>query len=307
MDVNSGNFTGDVQVRAGNSAGGTKGTHFGAGYDPETDKAVYEIYDGSIYVTDESTGRTITMTASYGDPIKRIEISSDGKFVPKIAIPTGEDDPVPPPPPPPSRPTRRSIENGVTVPRRSTPPAAPSEFIDVDTSHSNFEAIIELSKRNVIGGYEDGSFKPEQTVNRVEALKMIFTALPLDDPAELDELDFSDTNSTAWYAPFLRKAVSLGVVKGYPDGTYRPDQTVKLVEALKIMLEASGADLPTDITEDPYADAPAGQWFTPYVQFAKDNGLIDADASNKIYPDTGVSRAMLAEILHRYLMVLEGR
>src|SRR5690606_29793609 len=137
-------------------------------------------------------------------------------------------------------------------------------------------------------------FKPEQVVNRVEAIKMIFAALPIADPKEIVYTDFPDIDHSAWYIDYLRKAFSLGIVEGYEDGYFRPAQTVNLVENLKILFESAETRLPENITESPYNDAQAGQWYTPYVQLAKGLNLIDADNQNNIYPAQGMSRGALA-------------
>ncbi|OHB21783.1 MAG: hypothetical protein A2939_01640 [Parcubacteria group bacterium RIFCSPLOWO2_01_FULL_48_18] len=90
LDVNPGTFSADTQIRAGNIVTGVRGTHFGAAYDPEADFAVFEIYDGTIRVTSEKTGKTVALSSSYDKPIKRVEIGKDGEFVYKTAIPGDE-------------------------------------------------------------------------------------------------------------------------------------------------------------------------------------------------------------------------
>lgn len=90
LDVNPGSFTADVQVRAGNNVTSVRGTHFGVAYNPETDFAVFEIYDGTIGVKNEKTNKIVTLSSLYGKPIKRVEINKDGEFAYKIAIPGNE-------------------------------------------------------------------------------------------------------------------------------------------------------------------------------------------------------------------------
>jgi len=90
LDVNPGTFSADVQIRAGNNSGSVQGTHFGVAYNLDTDVAVYEIYDGTIEVTNEKTGKTVALSSSYDKPIKRVEIEKGGEFVYKTAIPGNE-------------------------------------------------------------------------------------------------------------------------------------------------------------------------------------------------------------------------
>ena len=184
--------------------------------------------------------------------------------------------------------------------------ASAQSYTDLGEAHKNYDAIMFLSDRGVVEGYPDGSFKPEQAVNRVEAIKMIFGAIEVEDPQELIYGDFPDIDQNAWYIDYFRKAFSLGIVEGYDDGFFRPAQTVNLVENLKILFETAGETLPTNITTKPYADAMTGQWYTPYVQLAKNMNLLDADSQNNIYPAQGMSRGSLAETIYRYLMVTEN-
>lgn len=181
-------------------------------------------------------------------------------------------------------------------------------FKDVSSTHPNYAAIMDLQTRGVIGGYPDGTFKPDQAVNRVEALKIILEAANIDVPtdAAMGLAGFSDVDASQWYAPYLRKALSLGVVEGYPDATFKPTQTVNLVENLKILINAKGINVMNlDVPSNPYTDAPKDQWYAKYVQFAKNGRLIDADASGKIYPAQGMTRGKLAEVAYRLIYINE--
>lgn len=177
-------------------------------------------------------------------------------------------------------------------------------FTDVPSTHPNYEAINNLKFNGVIDGYPDGTFKPEDPVNRVEVLKMVFEGLAIADPATMKSPQFPDVNMDAWYGPYLKKAYTLGMVEGYSDGTFKPDQTVNLVENLKLLLEAAEVELPASVPEDPFADTPKNQWYAKYVQYAKDKNLIEPDSAFNVYPAKGMTRADFAETLHRLRSVV---
>ncbi len=179
-------------------------------------------------------------------------------------------------------------------------------FADVSMSHPNRTAIIYLKDHGVISGYPDGTFKPDQVVNRAEALKIILLGSGVTVPETIDLEPFRDIPRTEWYATYVTKAKELEIVEGYPDGTFRADQTVNLVENLKILLLTQNVDLSAVVvSENPYADAFADQWYAPYVMYAKTKNLIDADADNKIYPAQGLTRAKLAEAMYRLMYMKE--
>lgn len=175
-------------------------------------------------------------------------------------------------------------------------------FIDVPVTHPNYTAIMYLKNAAVLQGYPDGTYKPGQEVNRVEALKIILLgskiAIPEIDPVA-QKLNFKDALMQEWYAKYLVKGVELGIVNGYPDGNFRPTQTVNLVENLKMLANTRNIDTDVvSVTADPYADAYKDQWYSKYVQFAKNLNWIAADNKNMIYPANGVTRAKLAQLLY---------
>lgn len=178
-------------------------------------------------------------------------------------------------------------------------------FTDVDETHENAVAIAYLKENNIIGGYEDGSFQPGKTVSRVEALKMILLGFNISLTPSAD-LEFEDTYDDQWYAPYVARAVKLGVVKGYDDGSFKPAQTVNKAELLKILFEATNADVSEtdEVTSAPYNDVSLDQWFVGYADYAENRNLVPVDDDNNLSPADGMTRADVAEVIYR-LMVVE--
>lgn len=179
-------------------------------------------------------------------------------------------------------------------------------FSDVPSSHVNYNAIMDLRTRGIIAGYPDGTFKPDQMVNRVEALKIIINSAKVSVGAAPAQAVFKDTAADQWYAPFLAKAVELKIVAGYPDGSFKPTQTVNLVENLKILLNTHAVDVAGLAVEmNAFADVSQSDWFASFVQYAKNKKLIVAEADNKIMPAQGMTRAKLAEVVFRLIYMKE--
>ena len=184
----------------------------------------------------------------------------------------------------------------------------PDLFSDVHSDNPNYTAITDLKTRGIIGGYPDGTFQPERAVNRVEALKIILGAAAVDTKTILKKAPFTDISQTEWYAPYLNKAYEMGIVQGYPDNSFKPTQTVNLVENLKMLLNTYQIDLSAVVvTGAPFVDAGADQWYVKFVQYAKDKKLIEADSANKIYPAQGMTRGKLAETVYRLIQVRENK
>jgi hypothetical protein len=179
--------------------------------------------------------------------------------------------------------------------------SAQEVFSDVSASHKNAKAILYLRDEEIIGGYPDGSFKPDNEVSRIEALKMLLLGLNKGlNPQK--PVEFPDTDASQWYAPFIGRSLEIGMVKGYPDGSFKPANSVNRAEYYKILMGALGVDLP-EVTEDPFTDVPKDAWFASPVQYAKENGI--TDAVTEFFPGGNVTRAEVAETLYRVIMLLK--
>ena len=107
-------------------------------------------------------------------------------------------------------------------------------FSDVSGSSTPYsEAIDSYRSQGIISGYNDGSFKPNATINRAEFMKIVMTARDgeLDGPEGFCFPDVGDQ----WHAPYICTARQDGIVSGYPDGTFQPGEDINFVEAGKII------------------------------------------------------------------------
>ena len=169
-------------------------------------------------------------------------------------------------------------------------------FRDADEIE-NETAVQFLQQRGILDGYDDGSFGPQNPINRAESLKVLLTALG-QEPNEVTEQEFSDVPVDAWYAGYVNKAKEEGIVDGYEDGTFQPAKTVNQVELLKIAFESFGIDL-SDYEVTGLPDGlEENAWYAPYLQYALDNGLIDED---DVAPDEGMTREMFSEVIYRLI------
>jgi hypothetical protein len=159
-------------------------------------------------------------------------------------------------------------------------------FSDVQVDDPICDALNYVRKEGIFTGYPDGTFKPDQAINRAEAVKVItegFDYEILEDPGT--DLGFIDVIIGEWYMQYLYTAKEAGIIEGYPDGTYRPEDTVNYVEMMKIFLETANAEL-----EEPPADA---AWYREYVDYASMNNLV-------VYEDldSGMTRGDVAQLFY---------
>jgi len=177
--------------------------------------------------------------------------------------------------------------------------ALDNPFPDLPESHPNYEAILSLYDWDVIDGYPDGTFKPDREINRAEFMKILIGDDYKDVDAEKSDC-FSDVG-TEWYAQYVCAGYSFGWVDGYPDGSFKPEQTVNKVEAIKMVLNAQHLGelaLASEISVKPYDDVEVGQWYTPHVVRAKDLGILE-ETGALLDPGANMTRGGVSEMMYR--------
>ncbi len=162
-----------------------------------------------------------------------------------------------------------------------------------DISGTTYEnAITYLVGEGVVEGYPDGSYKPNQTINRAELLKIILEASNADTSAASNSC-FPDVQGDDWYVKYVCTAQSLGIVEGYPDGTFKPAQTVNFVEALKI----------TELGYDLNAGSETEPWYKRYVDTAAEHNMIPLEISSF---GAGLTRGQMADMITRLNKYQDG-
>ncbi len=171
-------------------------------------------------------------------------------------------------------------------------------FPDVNGEHPHRVAIETLVTQGVVKGYESGNFEPLWPVTRAEALKIILMGMEVTVDESSTTSTFSDVSSTDWFMPFVATAVENEIVKGYPDGSFKPHKTVSRAEAAKMLLVASG--LPADALDPKsYLDVPADAWFFDHVNFMSAFNIEPSQTDGLWHPEQDMTRGNLAEMVYR--------
>jgi len=179
-------------------------------------------------------------------------------------------------------------------------------FSDVTSTHPNFKAIESLQENGIVEGYEDHTFRPSQTVNRAEALKIILLGSKVLVPEIQKQEIFPDVVYGSWYAKYARKAKQLSIVSGDSDtGLFRPGDTINLAEILKIIIKTNNIETDPP-SNNPYHDVSKEAWHAPYFHYARISGLLDQNSNQSINPAMSVNRGMLAELMYRAATTPKG-
>lgn len=175
-------------------------------------------------------------------------------------------------------------------------------FPDVSNQHPNANAVNTLVQEKVINGYPDGTFLPDGLINRAELTKMVVASRLSPDKNKYKNC-FTDVQEQ-WFAPYICYAKDKGWVEGYLDGSFKPENPVNRVEAIKIILEVltsqdfskqqtPKANYPTDIDQE--------AWYINYFTFAQNNQLLDLQhqSNQKYLPAESIPRKEVAESIYR--------
>lgn len=167
------------------------------------------------------------------------------------------------------------------------PQVACKGFVDVPKTHKYYDAVQYM----VQAGLADANpyeckFRPDDNVNRAEASKLMVMgfALPLISHAAQV---FPDVAPEVWFFDYVSTVYKAGIMTGYPDGTFKPANSVVRSEMFKMFLEAyRGKQTSPAVTLEKAKKAcpdvmaeEVGRWYLPYVVEAKDTGLMPKNDS----------------------------
>ncbi|MDO7907567.1 InlB B-repeat-containing protein [Paenibacillus sp. JX-17] len=181
----------------------------------------------------------------------------------------------------------------------------PKTFADVE-GHWSKEAVNDMASRMIVKGIDDTHYNPNAVITRAELAAIVVRALGLSDNGT--SIKFTDIQAGDWYAGAVAKAAEYGLIRGYENHTFAPNQTITRQEALVIMdrammlagLQADGAD--TDSLLSPFADRTAvASWATQAMAAAVKNGLVKG-AADDLMPTGNLTRAETAAIVQRFLI-----
>ena len=139
-------------------------------------------------------------------------------------------------------------------------------YTDVTAGTKVAEAVGILSNLGIFTGFEDGTFKPNDTVTRAQMAAIICRTLGYEDQAQSSagSTIFNDVPASHWASGYVNVAQSLQIINGYGDGNFGPEDQVTYEQAVKMIVVALGYEL----------DAQAkGGWSTGYLAVASREGI----------------------------------
>ena len=113
-----------------------------------------------------------------------------------------------------------------------------NNFSDVSADKWYNNAVSTLSNMGVIGGYADGTFRPDAPISRAEFAKIAVSFTQNNGSAVYNY--FTDVKTTDWFAPYVTAAKDAGLIEGYSDGSFKPESKITRAEACAIVNRTLG-------------------------------------------------------------------
>lgn len=157
--------------------------------------------------------------------------------------------------------------------------------------------LEELRKKGVFQGYLGGDMRPTQPITRAELAKIILKAKGISTSRINFSDKFTDVTTRDWFWRYVLQAEELGIVQGYGDGSFRPNQSVNRAEALKMILEAFEVDL----VNEPYGvfpDVRPSVWYAGYIDTASRYDLVQGYPDGYFRPYNQITRGEAAKIVY---------
>ena len=167
-------------------------------------------------------------------------------------------------------------------------PSVGKDFTDVYTNHPYASTIGDAKNLGIIKGYADGTFAPDSSVSRAEFITMVLASVS-GVPTTGNTACFKDIKKGEWYTKFVCTAKSKGLIKGYADKTFKPNNNINFVEASAIIAQANKLTGNSPVAMNDV-------WYKAPVQKL---AAVDAIPVTIDTPGQKISRAETAEILWR--------
>lgn len=201
-----------------------------------------------------------------------------------------------------------------TFTTQETKPPVPTptcNFTDMD-GHWAKDTVLELCDQGIIAGYEDGAFKPDKKITRLEAALILVRALKISSGTEQDLRKFKDAESIpVWARTDAAAAARAGLIRGYPhaDGslTFEPSKLISRTEEAallsRVLEDKIGPITPVSLTFTDSDMIP--DWARRAVGAALAKNVVGGYPDNTFRPQNHITRAETASMIHRLLNQIE--
>lgn len=152
-------------------------------------------------------------------------------------------------------------------------------------------------------GYPDGDVHPQGNITRAEVATIFFRLLrdPVRTQYWSQTNDYPDVAFNKWYNNAISTLTNMGIICGYPDGSFRPDAPITRAELTKIAASFFSDPRVAATYDGRFSDVQGAEWYISYLMTAIKEGLIEGYPDGSFRPDRPITRAETCTIVNRTL------
>lgn len=175
--------------------------------------------------------------------------------------------------------------------------AGKQQFSDVPMTKHFAEAVNELAERNIIGGYPDGTFKPGNPITRGQAAAIIAKLTKMD-LTNVKNPNFKDVSEANGYYKAIAALAEAGIIGGYEDGRYGPNDPIKRGQLASILVKAF--DLPRyefSYVGNPFKDVAYNESHSANILILYRLGIAGGTSPDRFSINVPVTRGQAAKMM----------
>lgn len=163
------------------------------------------------------------------------------------------------------------------------------------------DEVTLLLNRRIISGYSSGEFRPVNYMTRAEFAKVMCLAMGWD-LLNQDRPSFSDVPRGRWDYVYIETAKQKGAISGYPNGEFRPNNTISRAEIAAIIAKSLGATG----TDEALSDI-QNSWAREFIAACVKAGIITGYQDRSFRPNNKATRAEVSKMMARAIKVLDEK
>ena len=174
-----------------------------------------------------------------------------------------------------------------------------TEQVTEEVTKSEENTVEQTDDVQYIQGYPDGSFKPSKSLTRAEATVVLANILNIQPTDDNYETKFSDVKPQQWFYNYVSALTEKGIINGYPDGTFRPNDKITRAEMVTLVVKALGLN---GEYESSFSDI-SNSWAKDAIAIASAKGWINGYSDGTFRPNDSITRAETVVFLNNVIGV----
>jgi hypothetical protein len=172
----------------------------------------------------------------------------------------------------------------------------PGEYWDVPSSHWAYGPILNLTKSNVINGYGDSKFHPEDSITRAQVAKILSIVSTAEAVIPANEIAYYDVPENHWAHNYITTATASQLFNGYDGNVFKPDRPISRAEVAELITRAFNLELSG--TETKFNDLTNDHWAYHSIQTLASHGMIQGYDDKTFKSENPTTRAEFTKILY---------